>query len=143
MQAVSLVAGAAGFLQNATGIVPNLTALFHQAFLYLTNTAFCILIWPMYPMRGLMGGRSGGIQVGDQAPIGRQEFHAEAAKLHSRLDRLGLELPRLLYTLSEERISRTLETDIGDIKRLLERCLNTTPPVWNEGVEHPGPVVPS
>ena len=76
--------------------------------------------------------------MGDQAPIGRQEFHAEAAKLHSRLDRLNSRL----HTLSEEKISK-LETDIGDIKRLLERCLSTTPPVWNEGVEHPGPVVPS
>ena len=28
-------------------------------------------------------------------------------------------------------------------KRLLERCLNSTYPGWNEGVEHSGPVVPS
>ena len=64
----------------------------------------------------------------DQAPLGRQEFHAEAAKLHSRLDRLNSRL----HTLSEDRISR-LEEEIGDLKRLLERCLNSPNPSWNGG----------
>ena len=76
--------------------------------------------------------------MGNQAPLGRQEFHAEAAKIHSRLDRLNSRL----HSLGEDRISR-LENEIGDLKRLLERCLNSTSPVWNKGVEHPGPVVPS
>ena len=66
--------------------------------------------------------------MGDQAPLGRQEFHAEAAKIHSRLDRLHSRL----HTLSEDRLSK-LETEIGDLKRLLERCLNSTNPSWNEG----------
>ena len=66
--------------------------------------------------------------MGDQAPLGRQEFHAEVAKLHSRLDRLNSRL----HTLSEERISR-LETEVGDLKRLLERCLKSPDPSWNGG----------
>ena len=67
-------------------------------------------------------------QVGDQAPLGRQEFHAEAAKIHSRLDRLNSRL----HTLSEDRISR-LEDEVGDLKRLLERCLSSPNPSWNGG----------
>ena len=66
--------------------------------------------------------------MGDQAPLGRQEFHAEAAKIHSRLDRLNSRL----HTLSEERISN-LEAELGDLKRLLERCLNSLDPSWNGG----------
>ena len=66
--------------------------------------------------------------MGDQAPLGRQEFHAEAAKIHSRLDRLNSRL----HTLSEDRLSK-LEAELGDLKRLLERCLNTPNPSWNGG----------
>ena len=66
--------------------------------------------------------------MGDQAPLGRQEFHAEAAKIHSRLDRLNSRL----HTLSEDRISR-LEDEVGDLKRLLERCLSSPNPSWNGG----------
>ena len=66
--------------------------------------------------------------MGNQAPLGRQEFHAEAAKIHSRLDRLNSRL----HTLSEDRISN-LETELGDLKRLLERCLNSLDPSWNGG----------
>ena len=66
--------------------------------------------------------------MGDQAPLGRQEFHAEAAKIHSRLDRLNSRL----HTLSEDRIS-SLEVELGDLKRLLERCLNSLDPSWNGG----------
>jgi hypothetical protein len=66
--------------------------------------------------------------VDDQAPLGRQEFHAEAAKIHSRLDRLNSRL----HTLSEKRISK-LETELGDLKRLLERCLTSPDPSWNGG----------
>ena len=43
--------------------------------------------------------------MGDQAPLGRQEFHAEAAKIHSRLDRLNSRL----HTLSIE--SMNIMTD--------------------------------
>ena len=85
-----------------------------------------------------MGRTLGRFQVGDQASVDQQEFHAAFAKIHSRLDRLNSRL----HTLSEERISR-LEEELGDVKRLLERCLNSTYPGWNEGVEHSGPVVPS
>ena len=73
-------------------------------------------------------GCSGDSKVGDQAPLGRQEFHAEAAKIHSRLDRLNSRL----HTLSEDRISR-LEDEVGDLKRLLERCLSSPNPSWNGG----------
>ena len=66
--------------------------------------------------------------MGNQAPLDRQEFHAEFAKVHSRLDRLNSRV----HTLSEERISK-LEEEIGDMRRLLERCLDTTHPSWNEG----------
>ena len=117
---------------------PVILALFFDSFC-LTDPLFCILISIDVPREGRDWMDAQEIfQVGDQAPIGRQEFHAEVAKLHSRLDRLNSRL----HTLSEERISR-LEAEVGDIKRLLERCLNSTSPVWNKGVEHPGPVVPS
>jgi len=76
--------------------------------------------------------------VGNQAPLGRQEFHAEVAKIHSRLDRLNSRL----HTLSEDRISG-LEREIGDLRRLLERCLNSSLPGWNEGAENSGPVFSS
>ena len=66
--------------------------------------------------------------MGNQAPLGQQEFHAETAKIHSRLDRLNSRL----YTLSEDRISR-LEKELGDLKRLLERCLNSPYLSWNGG----------
>ena len=66
--------------------------------------------------------------MGIQAPLGRQEFHAEAAKIHSRLDRLNSRL----HTLSEDRLAK-LETELGDLKRLLERCLNSPDPSWNAG----------
>jgi hypothetical protein len=66
-------------------------------------------------------------QVGNQAPINRQEFHAEFAKVQSRLDRLASRL----HTLSEERISK-LEDGLGDIRRLLERCLNTVQSGWDK-----------
>ena len=80
------------------------------------------------PVEGVTGRTLRRFQVGNQAPLSQQEFHADVAKIHSRLDRLNSRL----HSLSEERISR-LEAELGDIKRLLERCLNTTHPGWNEG----------
>jgi len=76
--------------------------------------------------------------VGNQAPLGRQEFHAEIAKVHSRLDRLNSRL----HSLGEDRISR-LENEIGDLKRLLERCLNSINPSGNGGTENSGTVLSS
>ena len=65
--------------------------------------------------------------MGDQAPITRQEFYAEFAKVQSRLDRLASRL----HALSEERISK-LEDELGDMRRLLERCLNTVHSGWDK-----------
>ena len=73
--------------------------------------------------------------MGNQAPLGQQEFHAEVAKIHSRLDRLNSRL----HSLGEDRISK-LENEVSDLKRLLERCLNSINPSGNGGIENSGTV---
>ena len=65
--------------------------------------------------------------MADEGLMTRQEFHAELAKVQSRLDRLASRV----HALGEDRIAR-LEQEVGEVRRLLENALQTAPS-WNEG----------